>query len=200
MLALSGGTKWSAATGTPVTDIRAAAEVIRKKAGVRPNKLLLSADALAAIVTNAEVQGYLPSTQMKPATIDQLKTLFNVAAISVGDAIWVDSGMWLLTYRGNNASSAIRPISAARHEPGAAIVWLYQRAARPPVCREAYYSDETSRMCTARRSERKVNFSKTGCLIPVPELQMLNPPGVPQQPVLMQGFSHDKTDCTGPPK
>ena len=90
VLALSGGTKWSAATGTPVTDIRAAAEVIRKKAGVRPNKLLLSADALSAIVTNAEVRGYLPSTQMGPATIDQLKTLFNVAAISVGEAIWVD--------------------------------------------------------------------------------------------------------------
>lgn len=57
VLALSGGTKWSAATGTPVTDIRAAAEGIRKKAGVRPNKLLLSADALAAIVINAEVCG-----------------------------------------------------------------------------------------------------------------------------------------------
>lgn len=39
VLALAGGTKWSAPTGTPVTDIRAASDVIRKKIGKRPNKL-----------------------------------------------------------------------------------------------------------------------------------------------------------------
>jgi hypothetical protein len=54
VLALAGGTKWSAATGTPVTDIRAAADVIRKKIGKRPNHLTLSADALVAITMNEE--------------------------------------------------------------------------------------------------------------------------------------------------
>ena len=39
----------AAATGTPVTDIRAAADVVRKKIGKRPNTLLLSADALTAL-------------------------------------------------------------------------------------------------------------------------------------------------------
>ncbi len=90
VLALAGGTKWSAATGTPVTDIRAAADVIRKKIGKRPNHLTLSADALVAITMNTEVKGYLASTQMGPATIDQLKTILNVATIEVGDAVWID--------------------------------------------------------------------------------------------------------------
>lgn len=45
VLALAAGTKWSAATGTPVTDIAAASDTIRKKIGKRPNKLTLSADA-----------------------------------------------------------------------------------------------------------------------------------------------------------
>jgi len=88
--ALASGTKWSAASGTPVQDVRGASEVIRKKVGRRPNTLTLSADALSALVINQEVRGYLPNTQMGPATIDQLKTILNVPNIVVGDAIWVD--------------------------------------------------------------------------------------------------------------
>lgn len=50
--ALAAGAKWSAATGTPVTDIADAAEVIRKKIGKRPNCLCLSADAFRACTIN----------------------------------------------------------------------------------------------------------------------------------------------------
>ena len=108
-LALAGGTKWSAATGTPVTDIRAAAEVIRKKAGVRPNTMIFSADAWAAYEGNAEVKGYLPSTQTGPATVDQAKVQLNVKNIYIGDAIWkneagVGQDVW-----GNNAILAYVP-------------------------------------------------------------------------------------------
>lgn len=109
VLALAGATKWSAATGTPVTDIRAASEIIRKKIGKRPNKLTLSADAAQALQTNAEVKSYLPSTQMGPATLDQLKTILNVDTIQVGDAVFigndgVGSDVW-----GNNAVLAYVP-------------------------------------------------------------------------------------------
>ena len=81
VMALAGGTKWSAATGTPVTDIRAASDVIRKKIGKRPNKLTLSADAFSAITMNAEVKTYLSNAQTGPATIEQLKTILNVPEI-----------------------------------------------------------------------------------------------------------------------
>lgn len=109
VLALAGGTKWSAATGTPVTDIRAASDVIRKKIGKRPNKLTLSADAFSAIVGNAEVKAYLPSTQTGVATIEQLKIILNVPEIVVGDAVWLDgsgvgSDVW-----GNSAILAYVP-------------------------------------------------------------------------------------------
>lgn len=113
VLALAGGTKWSASTGTPVTDIRAASDVIRKKIGKRPNRLTLSADASSALITNAEVKTYLPSTQMGPATMDQLKTILNVEEIVVGDAIYktnagVGTDVW-----GNNAILAYVPKIAA---------------------------------------------------------------------------------------
>ncbi|MFZ2986628.1 MAG: hypothetical protein WA086_01405, partial [Ideonella sp.] len=46
VLPLSSGSKWSAPTGTPVLDVRTAAEVIRRKTGRRPNKLVLPASVL----------------------------------------------------------------------------------------------------------------------------------------------------------
>ena len=109
VLALAGGTKWSAATGTPVTDIRAASDTIRKKIGKRPNKLTLSADAFSAICGNAEVKGYLPNTNLGPATVDQLKSILNVAEIEVGDAVWIDDTDAGRDVWGNNAILAYVP-------------------------------------------------------------------------------------------
>jgi len=109
VLALAGPTKWSAATGTPVTDVRAASNIIRKKIGKKPNKLTLSADAFTALITNAEVKTYLPSTQMGPATVDQLKTILDVEEIQVGDAIWKDASGTGQDVWGNNAILAYVP-------------------------------------------------------------------------------------------
>ncbi|MFT7722237.1 MAG: hypothetical protein QM788_05340 [Roseateles sp.] len=109
VLALAGATKWSAPTGTPVTDIRAASETIRKKIGKRPNTLTLSADAAQALQTNAEVKGYLPSTQMGPATLEQLKTILGVANIVVGEAVSLDAAGVGSDVWGNNAVLAYVP-------------------------------------------------------------------------------------------
>lgn len=109
VLALAGATKWSAATGTPVTDIRAAADVIRKKIGKRPNRLTLSADAFSALAQNPEVKGYLPSTNLGPASIEQLKVILNVAEILVGDAVWIDDTDTGRDVWGNNAILAYVP-------------------------------------------------------------------------------------------
>ena len=109
VMALAGGTKWSAATGTPVTDIRAASDVIRKKIGKRPNKLTLSADAFSAITMNAEVKTYLSNAQTGPATIEQLKTILNVPEIVVGDAVWIDDSDTGRDVWGNNAVLAYVP-------------------------------------------------------------------------------------------
>lgn len=108
-VALAAGTKWSASTGTPVDDILAAANIIRKKIGKRPNKLVLGADAELALTKNAQVRSYLPSTQMGPATLDQLKTILKVSEIVVGDATWVDGAGVGQDVWGNNAVLAYSP-------------------------------------------------------------------------------------------
>lgn len=109
VVSLSGGTKWSAETGTPITDISNAMEVVRKKIGKRPNRLVLSADADHAIRHNKETRGYLPSTQMGPASLDQLKSILGVAEIMVGDAVWINDQDVGADVWGNNAVLAYVP-------------------------------------------------------------------------------------------
>ncbi len=107
--ALAAGTKWSASTGTPVTDVRAAANVIRKKIGKRPNRLTLSPDAKLAAETNVEVRAYLPSNQMGVATLEQLAKIFEVDEVVCGDAVWVDNTDTGQDVWGNNAVLAYVP-------------------------------------------------------------------------------------------
>jgi hypothetical protein len=83
--------------------------------GVRPNTLVLSADAKLAVVGNAEVRGYLPSTQMGPATLDQLKQIFEVENIVVGDGIYMDANDVGQDIWGNNAVLASCPRSPPEH-------------------------------------------------------------------------------------
>lgn len=103
VLALTGGTKWSAATGVPVTDIEAAAQTIRKKIGKRPNTLTLSADAWRALRHNVQVKTYLPDSQQGPATVEQMKDILDLEQINVGDAIWIDDADASADVWGNNA-------------------------------------------------------------------------------------------------
>lgn len=109
VLALASGTKWSAATGTPVTDIAAATEAIRKATGRRPNTLVLSAVALNALRMNAEVKSYLPTTMLGPATTEQLKTILNIANIVVAESVWTDEAGAVNDVWGNNAILAYVP-------------------------------------------------------------------------------------------
>lgn len=162
VVALAGGTKWSAATGTPVTDIRAASDVIRKKIGKRPNKLSLSADAFTAVSTNAEVKGYLPNSNLGPANLEQLKTIFNVAEIVVGDAVWIDDNDTGRDVWGNNAILAYVPkiggnnsnISLA--EPGFGFTNVIEGH---PFSETPYYDNELKSWIYGATYERRPNIA-----------------------------------------
>lgn len=161
VLALAAGTKWSASTGTPVTDIRAAADVIRKKIGKRPNKLTLSADAFSAITGNPEVKGYLPNTNLGPATVDQLKNILNVAEIVVGDAVWIDEADLGQDVWGNNAILAYVPsiggggdISLA--EPGFGFTNVLEGH---PFAETPYYENASKSWVYGATFERRPNVA-----------------------------------------
>lgn len=165
VLALSGSTKWSAETGTPVTDIRAAADTIRKKIGKRPNHLTLSADALQAITLNKEVKAYLSNTQTGPATLEQLKTILNVAEIVVGDAVWIDDSDTGRDVWGNNAVLAYVPriggngadISLA--EPGFGFTNVIEGH---PFAETPYYENGSKSWIYGATYERRPNIAYNG--------------------------------------
>ena len=117
VLALAGGTKWSADTGTPITDIDAAKDVIRKKIGKRPNKLTLSADAYTALRNNKQVLGRLPTTFTGQPGVAELKTILGLDEIVVGDAVWIDETDTGRDVWGNNAVLAYVPKIAANGSP-----------------------------------------------------------------------------------
>ncbi len=164
-LALAGGTKWSAETGTPVTDVRAAAEIIRKKTGKRPNQLTLSASVFSVVCINKEVRSFLPSTQMGPATVEQLKVIFNVADIQVGDASWVDESDNAQDVWGNNAVLAYVPTIAA----GSAKVSLAEPAfgftnviEGHPFAEAPYFDTGTKSWMYGATFERRANVAYPG--------------------------------------
>ncbi|MDP3652425.1 MAG: hypothetical protein Q8R67_12155 [Rhodoferax sp.] len=162
VLALSGATKWSASTGTPVTDVKAAANVIRKKIGKRPNRLTFSPDAKLAVEGNPEVRGYLPSTQMGSPTIEQLCKIFEVEEILVGDGIYVDAADVGQDIWGNNAVLAYVPkiggngseISLA--EPGFGFTNVIEGH---PFAETPYYENGTKSWIYGATFERRANVA-----------------------------------------
>lgn len=107
--ALTGAAKWSAATGTPVTDIREAADTVRAQIGKRPNRLIVSTPVLRALEVNAQVRSYFPDTHLGPATLADLTSILGVAEIVVGDAVWRNSDGAASDVWGNAAILAYVP-------------------------------------------------------------------------------------------
>jgi len=100
---LAGATKWSHADGKPVTDIRAGADQIRKGTGVRPNTLLLSADAWTAMQLNPQMKSYYTNSD-GPLTLEMAKRVLEVQKIVVGEGIYAPAvGADTVDIWGNNA-------------------------------------------------------------------------------------------------
>lgn len=118
---LAGATKWSTATGTPLTDVDTGREAIRAAVGIYPNVLVLSAVAFIACKNNPQVIArfqYNSSVAVDASSITekQLAGLFNVDKVVVGKAIvtsdaLVNSDIW-----GNNAVLAYVPIGETFQE------------------------------------------------------------------------------------
>lgn len=119
---LGGADCWSASTGTPITDVMAAADTLP----IRPNTLVLGRDSWSALRTNAQVLDALRGVAAPgTATVDQVKMLLDLDRILIGDAfvdtagenlaadkqlIWQESGgggMALLCYVTPNAPSPL---------------------------------------------------------------------------------------------
>lgn len=84
---LSGGGKWDQSTSTPISDVKDAKEAIRKKIGVRPNTLVLSASSYEALCEHASIIDRIKYSQTGVVTMDLLKSLFGIQNVMVADAV-----------------------------------------------------------------------------------------------------------------
>jgi hypothetical protein len=96
VLVLTGAGKWSTDTGTPITDIDNAREVIRRKCGLYPNIVTLSAKAFNAARNNKQVLARVlnggKNAEPAQVTKEALATLWNVDDVVVGAGIYMEGG------------------------------------------------------------------------------------------------------------
>lgn len=96
---LTGGTKWSTATGVPMTDVDAGREAVRQSCGAYPNVMMMSAPAFNACKNNPNVVGRFQyngaaGTDASQITPKMLAGLFNVDQVVVGAGIyWSDANV-----------------------------------------------------------------------------------------------------------
>lgn len=115
---LAGATKWSAATGTPLTDVDTAREAIRQACGMYPNTMVLSAVAFNACKNNPNVVARFQyngqaGTDASQITPKMLAGLFNIENVVVGGGLYWNDANVSTDIWGNNAVLAYVPQTSA---------------------------------------------------------------------------------------
>lgn len=113
-VALAGATKWTAATGQPLTDMDAAREAIRQACGKYPNVMLMSAVAFNACRNNVNIierfkYNGAAGTVASMITPQMLAGLFNVDKVVVGAGIYWSDANAPIDIWGNNVVLAVVP-------------------------------------------------------------------------------------------
>lgn len=151
-VALSGGDKWSADTGKPVSDFGTGREAVRKSTGLYPNIAILSPDAWNAAKENPQVLERRKYVEKGPVTLAEFAAIVEVEAVVVGKAVYHD-GREFQDVWGNNAVLAYAPQTpGGMEEPSYGYTYAMDGH---PVVEQAYWAaDEKSWIypCTYERA------------------------------------------------
>lgn len=90
-VALAGATKWSADTATPLKDIEAGREAIRKQCGLYPNKAVFSAVSFNDFKNHSSVVERFKYTSGQSITAEMIAALIQVRKVVIGAAIYFDN-------------------------------------------------------------------------------------------------------------
>lgn len=138
---LAGATKWSTATGVPLTDMDAAREAIRSSVGVYPNVALMSAVAFTACKNNPQITGRYQYTTHDSITPEMLARLFNLDRIVVGKALTMSDAGVATDIWGNNVILANTNLGSQNAEEPS-FGYTYTMAGNPSV-EPAYWDANT---------------------------------------------------------
>lgn len=136
---LAGTSKWSDPASDPISQMDTYKEAIRSSVGIRPNTLLLSAQAFSAAKTNAKIRAQFQYTNPDSVTLEMLKRVFDVQRIAVGEAVVSDDAGVVTDVWGNNAILAYVPDSPSGMEQPS-YGYTYTLTGHPLV-EEPYYDN-----------------------------------------------------------
>lgn len=118
---LAGATKWSATTGTPITDVDNAREAIRSATGLYPNVAIMSPLAFNACKNNPNVVARfqyngVAGTEASQITPKMLAGLFNIDNVVVGKGIYFNDANVATDIWGNNVVLAVTELGTPQME------------------------------------------------------------------------------------
>ncbi|MCL2790116.1 MAG: major capsid protein [Desulfobulbus sp.] len=108
-ITLAGVSKWSDPASDPIAQMESYKEAIRQSVGIRPNTLLLSAQAFSAAKTNAKIREQFKYTTADSLTVDMLARVFDLKRLVIGEAVLSDDAGTISDVWGNNAVLAYVP-------------------------------------------------------------------------------------------
>lgn len=136
---LAGTSKWSDPASDPISQMDTYKEAIRSSVGIRPNTLLLSAQAFSAAKTNAKIRAQFQYTNPDSVTLEMLKRVFDVQRIAVGEAVVSDDAGVVTDVWGNNVILAYVPDSpSGMEQPSYGYTYTLNGH---PLVEEAYYDN-----------------------------------------------------------
>jgi hypothetical protein len=138
-ITLAGVTKWSDAAADPIAQMETASEAIRTTVGIRPNTLLLSAQAASAARTNVKIRAQFQYTSADSISNEMLARAFNIKKLVIGDAVVSDDAGVVSDVWGNTAVLAYVPESASGlEEPSYGYTYTMNGH---PLVEEPYYDN-----------------------------------------------------------
>lgn len=137
---LSGTDQWSDFTGSdPIDDVEAAKEAIRAATGKRPNTMVMGAAVMAKLRQHPKIVDRIKYTGRDVATPELLASLFGVARVTAGDAIYSnDAGTAFTDVWGKDVVLAYTEIGSLQSGGLPSYGYTYQLAGYPQV-EEPYY-------------------------------------------------------------
>lgn len=146
--------KWSDfANSNPILDITKAKEKIHKKAGLRPNTLIISETVYNVLKVHPVILKVFTYTQaVGVATLDQIKMALGVDNILVGSALKMQGEDNLDYIWGNSAVLAYIPSKPGKRTPAIGYTFLWNKDGEGAVQVRKWY--DVSRRATIVEAER----------------------------------------------
>lgn len=88
---LAGAGRWNQSASTPIADIEAAKDMVRKACGVEPNRMVISAAGFKALKYHETIAEKFKYTTADSITAKMLANLLELDELAVGKATYVDS-------------------------------------------------------------------------------------------------------------